>query len=269
MLSGMRILLTGSEGFIGRVLTATLSEAGFEVIRFDATLGQDVRDPDSVQGAMRGCQTAVHLAALTQPAPELGAVNVLGTWNVLQAAASAGVERVICMSSVNALGILMGERHPDYLPIDDQHPSYAGRPYSLSKWLAEEMCAGFSRETGLATVCLRPPAVWDDAKRERVLAERAADPEREWTPFWEYGAYLDVRDLADAVARSIAAPLSGHHRMLLCSDRISATAPGRELARRLLPRTAWRGGRAYQEDPMRSLVAASLAKRLLGWSPGR
>ena len=76
---------------------------------------------------------------------------------------------MISFSSAQVFGIAEGERLPDYFPVDDAHPRRAARPYGLSKLLGEDLCAGFTSRTGIPTVCLRPVAVWDQARLARQL----------------------------------------------------------------------------------------------------
>jgi nucleoside-diphosphate-sugar epimerase len=265
----MRVLVTGHRGKIGRVVEAALREAGHETAGFDLATGADVRDAAAVADAARGSDAAVHLAALPHDragTPEaIMATNALGTWNLLRAAERHGLRRVVNVSSAQVLGTAAGESAPDYLPLDDDHPLRAGRPYGVSKRLAEELCA----EAGAPTICLRPFAVWDDDDYRRVETRRAADPDAEWTPYWEYGAFVDVRDVARACVAALECPDPGHERLLLCAPDIAASAPGRELAARVLPDVPWRGGPEYDADPWRALVDCSRAERVLGWRPER
>jgi nucleoside-diphosphate-sugar epimerase len=152
----------------------------------------------------------VHLGALahdTAGSPEqIMAVNVLGTWHVLLAAEAAGVTRVIHFSSAQVFGIAEGERLPAYFPVDDAHPRRAMRAYGLSKCLAEDLCAGFAARTGIASLSLRPVWVWDPGQYQRIEMQRRAEPRSEWEPFWEYGAFVDVRDVATAVEQALTVP---------------------------------------------------------------
>ncbi len=59
----------------------------------------------------------------------------------------------------------------------------------------------------------------------------------------------------------------GHVRLLLCSADISASAPSREMARRLMEDIEWRGGSAYESEPYKALVDTHLARETLGWEP--
>src|ERR1700689_3764999 len=215
----MRILVTGHRGHVGVPVTEFLRSRGHEVTGFDRADGADILDLAAISEAARGSDAIVHLAALahdTAGSPEqIMAVNVLGTWHVLLAAEAAGATRVICFSSAQALGIAEGERLPDYFPIDDAHPRRAMRPYGLSKRLAEDLCQGFTARTGVATLSLRPVTVWEAEDYSRVRPYREVQPRPEWEPYWEYGGFVDVRDVAMVVEDALKAHLSGHHRALL------------------------------------------------------
>src|SRR5581483_1648305 len=211
-IASVRVLVTGDAGKIGAVVAARLRRAGAEVVGFDLVRGEDVRDAAAVARAARGCAAAVHLAGVrtdrgVDPST-LMAVNVLGTWHVLLAA--------------RELGVFRGQRRPDYLPIDDQHPARPLGPYGVSKRLAEELCRAWTDETGVPTVCLRPPGVFDAADYAHVLAQRATDPASEWDPVWEYGAFLDVSDAAEAALCSLLYPHPGHVTLLLSADDIAS-----------------------------------------------
>jgi nucleoside-diphosphate-sugar epimerase len=117
------------------------------------------------------------------------------------------------------------------------------------------------------SVSLRPVAVWGPEVYARIEEQRAAEPRSEWEPFWEYGAFVDVRDVALAVERSLAVPLAGHHRALLCAADISGSAPSLELAARLAPGVPVRGPERYVVEPWRALVDCSAAEAVLGWRP--
>jgi UDP-glucose 4-epimerase len=267
----MRILVTGHRGGVGGPVAGHLEALGHEIMGFDLADGSDLLNLGEVKRAAEGCTAIVHLAALAHDtagsAERIMAVNVLGTWHVLLAAEAAGASRVIHFSSAQVFGIAEGERFPDYLPVDDAHPRRAMRPYGLSKCLAEDLCAGFTARTGIASVSLRPVWVWQPGTYAQIEAERRASPQSEWEPYWEYGGFVDVRDVATAVAQSVTVPLAGHHRALLCAADISASAPSLELAARLAPRVPVRDAEQYAADPWRALVDCSVAANVLGWRP--
>jgi UDP-glucose 4-epimerase len=267
----MRLLVTGHRGHLGVPVAGHLEELGHEVVGFDRVDGEDLLDLAEVKRAARGCTAIVHLGALahdTTGSPEqIMAVNVLGTWHVLLAAEAAGVARVIHFSSAQVFGIAEGERFPDYFPVDDAHPRRAMRPYGLSKRLAEDLCAAFTARTGIASVALRPVWVWDPGQYQRTEARWRAEARLEWEPFWEYGAFVDVRDVATAVERTLTVPLAGHHRALLCAADIAASKPSLDLAAQLAPDVPIKERARYREDPWRALVDCTVAEAIFGWRP--
>ncbi|WP_232291966.1 NAD(P)-dependent oxidoreductase [Frankia sp. QA3] len=269
---------------MGTAVTAALASAGHQTVGFDLVDGHDVRDAADLERMSEGCDGIVHLAALDEPVddPDLAEfgptttgtdalvfeTNMLGMSNVLRAAERHGLPRVVVMSSVDVLGCFGGRGKPAYLPLDDRHPARPAGAYGMSKWLAEQMCEAATAATGVCTVCLRPPGVFTEEIYAGIRRARRDDPAFEWSPIWEYGAFLDVRDLASAVERALTAPLAGHHRLLLCAaDISSAHDDARTLTKRLLPDVAWRGESAYLTDPFRALVDTSGARTLLGWAP--
>jgi UDP-glucose 4-epimerase len=204
-----RVLLTGSSGGIGRAVRSVLTDEGWDVRPFDLAGGQDLRDPRAVLEAVRGCSAVVHAGALahdTAGSPtDIVATNVLGTWHVLAAAEQCGVSRVVYFSSAQVFGFAEGEGTPVYLPVDDDHPVTASRPYGMSKRLAEDMCQAWTTRTGIATIVLRPVMVLND----HSLAAYSADTS-------ELSAYVHVDDVAAATVLALTADLRGHHRVTLC-----------------------------------------------------
>lgn len=281
---GSTILVTGHLGMVGRVVSDTLTSAGGTVIGCDRADGCDVTDPSIVGELMSQCDAVVHLAALddiadpsdplapptTGDIPALMATNVAGTANVLRAAEQFGVQRVVFMSSVDVLGCFLGLGSPDYFPIDDEHPVHPRSPYAWSKLAAEELCAAFTRRTGIPSLCLRPPGVFTQDTYRWIRRARTDNPEVEWSPIWEYGAFIDVQDLADAVLAALTVQLEGHHRLLVgANDISSAHETSLSLADRLHPDVPVADRRRFITDPYRGLLDTSRAHRVLQWTPTR
>ena len=126
----------------------------------------------TVLAAAQGCDTIVHAGAIAHDtggtAAEILATNLLGTWHVLLAAERSGIDRVVYFSSGQVFGCADGEGVPLYVPIDDDHPLRAARPYGMSKRLAEGMCAAWTSRTGLTSLVLRPVLILDDEELART-----------------------------------------------------------------------------------------------------
>lgn len=280
-----RVLVTGHAGMVGRVVAPTLRRRGFDVVGLDLSDGADLLDPVTVRRLLQGCRSVVHLAAVDDepaepdpltPASTGGTAQVLrtnvgGTALLLAEAARAQVERVVMLSSIDVLGCFMGQGRPAYLPLDDAHPTRPQGAYAWSKLAAEQLCETFTVATGAASVCLRAPGVFDGTTYAFIKRARAEHPASEWSPIWEYGAFLDVHDLAEAVAAALEQPdLRGHHRLIVNADDISSQVDdGPTLAGRLLPEVPLRDPARFQNNRFAALVNSDAAQAVLGWSPRR
>jgi UDP-glucose 4-epimerase len=261
----VRVLVTGSSGNVGRYVVPTLVEAGHDVIAFDLVTGGDVRDADAAAAVVCKVDAIVHLAAVAWDFKggdaEVLATNVGGTSNLLAAAVGSRVRRFVYASSVNALGVFMGLRAPDYLPIDDDHPCYGTSPYGISKLLGEELCALATRTTGLSTICLRLPRVIEPGQYS------VADARYTEGHGWEYGAFIDARDVARAMLRAVDVSFKGHERVLVGSSDAMGVTPPIQIADRLFPLVPWTSRVEFEADLWRPLVRTERAQALLGWSP--
>jgi len=171
----MNILVTGGSGNIGHGVVQRLVSHGHAVRvvdwRIQATLpgvdyaACDITDFNALREQTRGQEAIIHLAAYAfpaaAPAAELFRVNCTGTYNVFEAAAAEGIRRVVCASSINALGYNFGVRSFPirYFPIDEDHPTFTTDPYSFSKQTTEAIASYYWRRDGISSTLLRMPFV--------------------------------------------------------------------------------------------------------------
>ena len=166
----MRIAVTGGNGDMGRSLIPYLVEQQHTVVSLDRALPTtstyvpnvnfqvaDVRDYGQLVACLRDCEALIHLAAIRSPNDHPDQVvygdNTISSYNALSAAATLGIKRVCLASSINAIGGVFS-RAPryNYFPLDEQHPTYAEDPYSLSKWVLEQQADAFARRFEWMTI---------------------------------------------------------------------------------------------------------------------
>lgn len=179
MIQNKRILLTGGAGFIGTSLARRLVD-GNDVVVLDnchrnslkdsgllphpriTMIEGDVLDADSVRSAMRGCQMVVHLAAiagvdtvLKMPVTTMK-VNIIGTYNVLEAAVEAqGIERLIDFSTSEVFGSYAYKvREGDITALGAV--GEARWTYAVSKLATEHMAHNYFKQFGLPALSIRP-----------------------------------------------------------------------------------------------------------------
>lgn len=275
------VLVTGGNGNIGRSLCEQLVCSGIDVVALDLTFAEshgergrqidyrkgDVTDEALVAAAMRGVDAVVHLAAI--PHPSLGtpyqvfATNVVGTFNVLNQAASQGIQRAVIASSINAVGIPMNPHQPlpAHFPLDETTPPDIADWYSLSKATDELTAAMAARRWGMGIFALRFPLTAD---RETLLHAAARARGDLGTNLREGWSYLDVRDAVDAIERCLAAPpFVGINTLLLAADDSLLDRPTLQALSGIAPGVTVRG----KITPQQSLVDTSRARQAIGFAP--
>lgn len=171
----MEVLVTGAVGSVGPAVVERLARAGHGVTAIGRRAQMrvtgaryeqcDVTDFPRLLAVTKGKDAVVHLAALGRPsfgAPEaLFRVNCEGSFNVYQAAAQAGIKRVVSASSIHAVGYSLGVREWPirYFPMDEEHPTHATDAYSYSKHVLEDVADYYWRREGITGASLRIPAV--------------------------------------------------------------------------------------------------------------
>jgi UDP-glucose 4-epimerase len=173
------ILVTGSNGFVGRELCLTLDSRGIPfkaAVRTAAEQGQvavgNLNGSTDWREALTGCSAVVHLAARVHvmsdtdedPLRAYREVNVDGTLNLARQAVDAGVKRFVFVSSVKVNG-----EATDGKPFSAADRPAPCDPYGQSKMEAEAALLELGRETGLEVVIVRPPLVYGPGVKANFL----------------------------------------------------------------------------------------------------
>jgi NAD dependent epimerase/dehydratase len=228
-----RVLITGANGFIGSHLTESLVRKGASVRAFVhynsfnswgwldhccpdvkgefEVFAGDIRDPQGVKEALKGCDAVLHLAALigipySYHSPDTYVdTNIKGTLNVVQAARELGVGRVVHTSTSEVYGTAR------FVPITEEHPLQGQSPYSATKIASDQLAFSFFASFGLPLVIVRPFNTYGPRQSARAviptIITQIASGKREL----KLGALTPTRDfnfVKDTVSGFIAALVS-------------------------------------------------------------
>lgn len=267
------ILVTGSSGFLGRVLTAELERRG----RAWRASGSARLDPDADwSAALAGADAVIHLAGIAH-APDAGEaelmrVNVAGARRLAEQAAVAGVRRLVFASSVKA----MGEATPPERAWTETDACAPRDAYGRSKLEAERALGEVAARTGLEVVALRFPLLYGPGVRANLLRLMRVVAARRPLPF---GAVRNRRSLlgaanaADALLFAADLPEAAGRAFLARDSDWSTPELVRVIARALgVEERLWNAPRwLLAALPLRrltsSLVVDDAALRSLGWTP--
>lgn len=186
-----KVLVTGSDGFIGSHLTEALVRKGYDVKAFVCynsfgtwgwldecskdvqgkfeVFSGDIRDAYGVKAAMKGCDTVLNLAALiaipySYHSPETYIdTNIKGTLNVVLAARELGIEKVVHTSTSEVYGTAK------YVPITEEHPLQGQSPYSASKIGADQIAMSFYSSFGTPVSIIRPFNTYGPRQSARAI----------------------------------------------------------------------------------------------------
>jgi NAD dependent epimerase/dehydratase len=224
-----KILVTGSDGFIGSHLVEGLLDIGCQVRAFvyynsfnswgwldslpkeklnqiDVFAG-DIRDPNGVRKAIQGMDMVFHLAALiaipfSYHSPDSYVdTNIKGTLNVLQAARDVGCERVLITSTSEVYGTAK------YVPIDENHPFQGQSPYSATKIGADRLAESFYRSFNTPVTIVRPFNTYGPRQSARAVIPTVITQLLSGTEEIKLGSLHPTRDfnyVKDTVAGFIA-----------------------------------------------------------------
>jgi uronate dehydrogenase len=204
-----RLLLTGAAGGLGKVLRERLREHA-TVLRVSdiAALGVarageevvvcDLADAQAVDALVAGCEAVVHLGGISVEGPfgPILQANIVGVFNLYEAARKHGVRRVVFASSNHVTGFYRQDE-----VIDPRMPMRPDGYYGISKAFGENMAQFYFDRYRIETVSLRIGSSFPEPKDRRMLA-----------------TWMSFDDLERLVVASLHAPVVGHSVIYGVSD---------------------------------------------------
>ncbi|MGL4415032.1 NAD-dependent epimerase/dehydratase family protein [Roseinatronobacter monicus] len=286
----MRILFTGGAGKAGRHAVAYLRDQGHRVLNVDLVAleldGVDNRHADitdagqmfDVMSSYAGLDeleagtgvplfdAVVHFAAvpriLLKSDNECFRVNTLGTYNVIDAALKFGVRKIIFASSETTYGVCFadGTRKPDYLPLDENHPTVPEDSYAMSKVVNEATAQCFQRRSGADIYGLRINNVMEPQDYAALFPAFMQDPALRLRNIF---AYIDARDLGHMVERCLQVDGLGFEIFNAANDTHSVDLTTAELIDRFYPDVPLTRDMGADE----TFYSNAKAKQMLGFAP--
>lgn len=286
----MRILFTGGSGKAGRHVVAYLMDQGHRVLNVDRVPldleGVDNRIADitdagqvyDVMSSLAGLDelepgtgvprfdAVVHFAAipriLVTSDNECYRVNTLGTYNIIDAAVKFGIRKIVFASSETTYGVCFadGERKPDYLPVDETHPTVPEDSYAMSKVVNEVTARSFQARSGCDIYGLRINNVIEPHEYAQDFPAYMQDPALRRRNIF---AYIDARDLGQMVDRCLATDGLGYEVFNVSNDDHSVGLSTSELIERFYEGVPVKGTLGETE----TLYSNRKAKEMLGYQP--
>ena len=284
-----RIAFTGGSGKAGRWAVQHLVEAGYEVLNLDPkpldnpkvrTLSLDITDSGQVFNALSAytglgrfptslapqpIDAVVHFAAIPRvyekPDGETFRVNVMGTYNVIEAAVALGIKKVVIASSETIHGLVFAfeQKDPAYLPLDEDYPVDPPDSYALSKLVNENTARAFVTRHGgkIDIYALRIGNVVEPHEYE-LFPTWFKTPDGRQRLTW---SYIDARDLGEIARLCIEKDGLGFQTFVAAAEDNSSDLPTPELLKRYFPKVPLK--RPVGEWD--ALLSPNKAKQVLGW----
>ena len=275
----MKVVVTGSSGFIGPHVIEALKKAAHQVIAFDLKAPStncefvqgDLANLDALVNVTRAVDGLCHLGGvgdvyLAFDKPYIAAAaNVTGTANVMEACLRNGVRKVVYASTWEVYG------KPRYNPIDENHPCAPDHPYNITKLAGERVVLAYDKLKGVPAIGLRLGTAYGMGMRSNSVFSIFVGLAKDGRPLTIKGSgsqcrqFTHVRDIARAFVMAIESPIHGEVLNIVAPESISIKQLAELIMERLPTTVTYEPGRVG--DVPFAPVSSQKAKEVLGWEP--
>ena len=253
-----RVAFTGGSGKAGKHVIPYLLSCGHKILNLDLiprnidevdNLIVDITDAGQVFNSLTSYlninelkespgsnkfDAVIHFAAipriLIKPDDETFRVNVLGTYNVIEASVKLGIKKIIIASSETTYGVCFanGNKNPEWLPVDEDHPTNPMDSYGLSKIINEQTAASFQLRSGFDIYALRIGNVIEPNEYYRFKSF-IKNPKLRLRNIFNY---IDARDLGQVVDLCLNKDGLGYDVFNVGNDNNSVDISNKEIIKR-------------------------------------
>jgi len=184
----------------------------------------------------------------------------MSTYNVLEACRKLKIKNVVLASSETLIGIPFDPHGPGSLPITEEHERKPESAYSLSKLMGETMAEQYCRwDPSTKIISLRFSNVMLP-EEYKTFESWQEDP---MARYWNCWGYIDARDGAQSVSKSLASSMKGHHQYLIAAEDTCMRMSNEELVKAAFPKAKY-NATAGKND---TLLSIEKAKKEIGFRP--
>ncbi|MBH68422.1 MAG: hypothetical protein CMM58_08720 [Rhodospirillaceae bacterium] len=273
-----KVAVTGGLGLLGSHVMRRLSKS-------IAATSIDIKEPqisdepiykhvkasitnfEEIKAALKGHDAVIHLAAIPNPRETdmetTFNVNVQGAWTVLQAAEEVGIRRVVVASSDSVFGFSYNppDWPPQFLPVDESHPTRPTEVYSLSKKVTEAIAESYAARGKMEIIVIRPCHIIFPRGYSEITT-RGRDIQN-----YHFWAWIDPEDVAQAFELAALSPeYKGYQIYTVAAEEGLNEQPTLELAKQRwgkLP--VIRQPEVYQKNLTASVLDTAKIREHLGF----
>jgi len=271
-----RIVVTGTAGLLGPYVVDHFLEKGYDVLSVDINTPKEIKcthwtvdltDLGQVYGMLENAYGVVHLAAIPRaniyPNGKTYQNNVMSSYNIMEACGQLGIKKVIIASSECAYGLPFAKEDltPQYVPVDELHPTWAEDCYGIAKVAAEVTAEGMHRRYGTQIINMRIGNIITPEMYQKIFPGFVNKTYNRLRNLWNY---VDARDIATACLKAIEIDGLGSEVMNIGADITCQNQKSIDIIKAEFPNLTDIRSDLSEYQP---IYCIKKAKSMLDWQP--